>query len=186
VLFCPFCRESFEGQTACPEHDLPLVEWTALAPQAAREDRELAWWSPAHGRGLIAAGALLTLIAFCTLPLASTSGALRMGGAMLKLALFGAPKLWIVAFGAIAQLVILARRTTLRTLRRARLALLLVAFVPALAASWAFQSAVTIARELALRQGADIYVTPDLGAYALGLGCLLMLAGALRLGRRER
>ena len=25
ILFCPFCRESFEGEAVCPEHDLELV-----------------------------------------------------------------------------------------------------------------------------------------------------------------
>jgi hypothetical protein len=188
VLFCPFCRESFEGQAACPEHELALVEWTALASHAAptNEDAALAWWSPAHGRGLLAAGALVTLLAFCTLSLASTSGALRMGGSMLKLALFGAPKLWIIAVGAIAQLVILARRRTLRALRRARLALLVVALVPALAAAWAYSAAVTVARELVVREGAPISVAPDLGALAIAVGCVLMIAGALRLGSRTR
>jgi hypothetical protein len=190
VLFCPFCRESFEGQTVCPEHELALVEWTALAPAVAPADEGavLPFLSPAHGRGLIAAGALVTLIAFCTLPLATTSGALRMGGAMLKLALFGSNKLWIIAFAALAQLLSLARRRTLRELKRARLALLLVALVPALAAAWAYKAAaaVVLAQELALRQGGSIRIEPALGAYALGLGTVLMIAGALRLWMRER
>ena len=30
VLFCPFCRESFEGETHCPEHELALVPFDRL------------------------------------------------------------------------------------------------------------------------------------------------------------
>ena len=30
VLFCPFCEESFEGLTQCPEHELELVAFDKL------------------------------------------------------------------------------------------------------------------------------------------------------------
>lgn len=184
VLFCPFCRESFEGEAVCPEHELPLVEWTALAPSKPppRDDLALPFWSLAHGRGLVLGGAIVTLIAFLTLPLAEASGALRMGGTMLKLALLGSPKLWIVCFGAIAQLAMLARRRTLGALRSARIAVVFVGLVPGLAALWAYRAALVAAHELAAREGAPIHVHPALGAFALAFGALLMIAGALRLG----
>ena len=30
LLFCPFCRECFEGEAQCPEHELALVRFEDL------------------------------------------------------------------------------------------------------------------------------------------------------------
>jgi hypothetical protein len=186
VLFCPFCRESFEGEAVCPEHELSLVPWSDLPRPARNEDEVLPWWSPAFGRGLLAAGAAGSLLAFMVWPLASTEGALRMGGSMLKLALLGAPKLWLVVMGPLAQLVLLYRRRSPLALRRARLAALVMALVPAAAAAWAFAAARDATVQLALREGSAIELHLDLGGYALIACTVLSCIGALRLGGKPQ
>jgi hypothetical protein len=182
VLFCPFCRESFEGETACPEHELTLVPWNDLPRPARDDDEPLAFWSPALGRGLLGAGAAGTLLAFSALPLASTEGALRMGGSMLKLALLGSPKLWLVVMGPLALLAILYRRRTPFELRRARLAALFAALVAPAAAYWAYDAARVATAQLAVREGSAIHLRVDLGGYAIAVCAVLCAAGALRLG----
>jgi hypothetical protein len=182
VLFCPFCRESFEGERVCPEHELSLVPWSDLPKPARKDDEPLARWSPALGRGALFVGALGTLLSFATLPLASTEGTLRMGGSMLKLALLGSPKLWLVTAGALTQLAVLLRRRTPFELRRARIAVLFAALVPPLAGAWAFQTAQVVTAQLAAREGEQIVVRLDLGGYALIVCAVLSCVAALRLG----
>lgn len=182
VLFCPFCRESFEGEAVCPEHELALVAWDDLPKAARRDDEVMPWWSPALGRGLLAAGAAGTLLAFLACPLASTEGALRMGGSMLKLALLGSPKLWLVVMGPLALLAILYRRRTPLALRRARLAALVSALVAPGAAYWAFETARVATAELAAREGSPIALRLDVGGYVVIACALLSCTAALRLG----
>src|SRR3954447_13256416 len=70
VLFCPFCRESFEGRSKCPEHDLALVGFDKLGPDPFEpenmpevvDETPLATIDPAFGRGYVAAGALLNFL----------------------------------------------------------------------------------------------------------------------------
>jgi hypothetical protein len=186
VLFCPFCRESFEGETVCPEHELSLVPWSDLPRPARSDDEVLPWWSPAFGRGPLGVGAAGSLLAFMVWPLASTEGALRMGGSMLKLALLGSPKLWLVVMGPLALLVLLYRRRTPLSLRRARLAALVMALVPAAAAAWAFAAAREATARLAAREGSPIELRLDLGGYALIACTVLSCIGALKLGGKAR
>jgi hypothetical protein len=182
VLFCPFCRESFEGETVCPEHELRLVPWSELPRPARSDDEAVAWWSPALGRGLLGGGAIGTLLAFLVAPLASTEGAVRMGGSMLKLAMLGSPKLWLVAMGPLASLAILYRRRAPLELRRARLAALIAALVPAAAACWAFDTARVATEQLAAREGSAILLRLDVGGYVIAACAVLGVIGALRLG----
>lgn len=184
VLFCPFCRESFEGEKLCPEHELSLVPWNDLPKPPRPDDEQLAWWSPAFGRGLLAAGAFGTLVAFATLPLATTSvGAVHFGGSLLKLALFGSPKLWLVPTGALTLLAMLGRRLTPVSLRRARVAALVAALVPPAGALWALEgareaiAALSGARDLG---GSELRI--GLGVYALIACAVVSCIAALRLG----
>jgi len=184
VLFCPFCRESFEGETACPEHELSLVPWSALPKPARPDDEIVVWWSPVLGRAELAVGALGTWLAFMLWPLASTEGALRMSGSMLKLASHGSPKLWLVLMAALTQLALLMRRRTPLAMRRARAAAFVVAFVPLVAAFWAYRAAQAATAQLAAREGGEIVVHLDLGGYALIASAVLSCIGAARLGGR--
>ena len=80
VLFCPFCRESFEGEKTCPEHELTLVSFDRLGPDP--EDPELlpevidqqpvAMLALGYGRGWVLFGAVLNLLA---LPMTMVRGA---------------------------------------------------------------------------------------------------------------
>jgi hypothetical protein len=67
ILFCPFCREAFDELERCPTHDVELVtlrELGALAAASAHEDTPLPLLSLRRGRGLLALGAVLTLLGF--------------------------------------------------------------------------------------------------------------------------
>jgi len=187
VLFCPFCGEAFEGAERCPEHELLLVPWRALPqkPHVPADDEPLPWQSALLGRGLVAAGAALSLLAFVALPLARVDGALAMGGSMLLLALSGTPKLWLVPAAACAQLAILYRRRTAASMRAARLAVGFVACVPALAAVWTWLGARNAVALLAERLHQPLQLQPASGAYALGLAAVLMLIGATQLGAKS-
>jgi hypothetical protein len=185
VLFCPFCGEAFEGAERCPEHELRLVPWRALpqSPHVPADDEPLPWQSALLGRGLVAAGAALALLAFVALPLARVDGALAMGGSMLLLALSGTPKLWLVPAAACAQLAILYRRRSAASMRAARLAVAFVACVPALAGLWTWSGASAAVALLAERMQQPLSLSAGAGAYALALSVVLMLLGASRLGR---
>jgi hypothetical protein len=188
VLFCPFCGEAFEGPTHCPEHDLRLVPWAALpkADPMVREHEPLPWQSPRVGRAWVAGGAASILLAFVALPLARVDGALHMGGSMLRLALAGTPRLWLVPLAVWAELLILYRRRTPWAMRGARLAALLIGCVPALAvlSTWlATRHAVAL---LADRMRAQLLLHLGSGAYAIWLATLPLLMGASRLGASDK
>ena len=184
VLFCPFCGEAFEGETTCPEHELPLVAWSELrrAPAAAASDEQLAWFSLRLGRGLVAAGAALALLSFLLLPLARVEGDLKMGGTMLRLALSGTPRLWLVPAAVWAQLLILYRRRTPSAMRSARLAVALVALVPLIACVWTWVGAHAAVELLAQGTQQELRLRLASGAHAMALAIAAMLAGAARLG----
>jgi hypothetical protein len=188
VLFCPFCGEAFEGETRCPAHELLLVPWGDLprSERALPDDEKVPWPSPRLGRGYVAFGAGLTLLAFAVLPLARVEGALSMGGSMLRLALGGTPKLWLVPAAACAQLAILYRRRSPASMRSARLAVALVACVPVFACVWTWVGADAAVTVLAERLGQKLHMRPGLGAYAIALAVAAMLVGAVRLGTRAR
>lgn len=146
VLFCPFCRESFEGETSCPEHELALVpfqklpaaphehdeygDWDELDDEhggpaedgRSRDEPELPLFSPSHGRGAIALGAIATGIAFATLPFtAATLGHEQSVVTGAQLANHRATNLWTIAMVVLAQLGVLFVRRTPRSLVGARL-----------------------------------------------------------------
>jgi hypothetical protein len=188
VLFCPFCGEAFEGPTHCPEHELTLVPWAALPKiePPAGEHEPLPWHSPRGGRAWVATGAALILLAFAALPLARVGGALHMGGSMLRLALAGTPRLWLVPAAAWAELLILYRRRTPRSMRGARLAAILIAGVPALAVLSTWLAARQAVALLAERTRAQLFLHIGAGAYAIWLATLPLLFGAARLGAPDK
>jgi hypothetical protein len=185
VLFCPFCREAFEGDQRCPEHELDLVTWAEL-PRASvpqlTDDYALPWPSGQLGRGWVAGGAALVLLAFIGLPLAGVEGPLRMGGSMLMLAVASTPKLWLVPAAAWAELAILYRRRTPASMRGARVAVALVAFVPLLAAAMTWFDVSAAIELVEQRRHVELQLRPAAGAYVLAAAALTMLWGAIRLG----
>jgi hypothetical protein len=184
VLFCPFCGDGFEGQTLCPDHELPLVPWQQL-PRAKHADRpavDLGWRSPRLGRAWLAVNSVLLLIAFAALPLGRVSGAVNMGGSMFQLALLGAHKLWLVPAAALTLLALLYRRRSPRAMRAARVAALFTVVVPPVTVLWSWSSTLAAVALLAERNGQVL--TPSLasGGYTVLLATIPGLLGALRLG----
>src|SRR5690348_17144314 len=102
VLFCPFCRESFEGATRCPEHDLALVGFEKLGPDPfdpenmpeVIDETPLSTFDPVFGRGYVAAGAILNALAFpCDLVRAQP----HAPGVSMRELCTSIPSLWTLA-----------------------------------------------------------------------------------------
>jgi hypothetical protein len=184
VLFCPFCGDGFEGLSHCPDHELPLVPWQQL-PRAKRSDPpdiDLAWHSPRLGRGWLASDALLTWIAFASLPLGHALGSASMGGTMLQLALHGAHKLWLVPAASTTLLLMLRRRRSPQALRAARIAALFTVLIAPLCVLWTWYGVREAVAVLAQRNGQALVPVLGSGAYLVLLATLPGLLGALRLG----
>ena len=186
VLFCPFCGESFEETARCPDHDLPLVPWSALPssrPVAQQHDDPVTRFSPRHGRGLLLLASALTLLAFALLPLGRVEGDARYGGSLLSLASHGAHRLWLVPAGAIALATATLRRRTRASLHGARLALLLLALVPPLGASWAFAGSRQAVALLSEQSGVLLSLRPGAGLITVLCSLMPALVGVARTGR---
>lgn len=185
LLFCPFCRECFEGQTRCPDHDLPLVTFERLAPTATEREQEddapvsmLEW---RRGRAeLLVAG--LALLASFLLPWVEVRAAGRAESfSALAAAAERVPNLWAVPIaGAFFVSLVLRRRTPLQ-MRAARLAALVVAAAPAFSALYSLHR---IYQAAALEEG--VQVTAQWGASVTVGAAVLGAIGALRFGGRLR
>lgn len=166
---------------------MPLVAWHALPREASAisEDLRLAPLSLLAGRGWVFLGALLTLVAFL-LPVLTITGETELHANMFRFASLRAGKLWMVPLAAIAQIMILFRRRTLRGMRSARVAVGCVALMPSLALALTLQRVTSAARALALRSGdADVGVHVEWGSYLVFFAGVVMLFGAVRLGVAE-
>jgi hypothetical protein len=183
VLFCPFCRESFEGLERCPEHELSLVPFSKLAPDPAEtkrlshvdEDQILGLFELRFGRAYVALGALANLLA---LPLEL----IRLPGGKSYSTLFVAaarPALWTPALVTFTLFFVLQRRRTLRALRAMRVLVPLLACVSPATVFWELQR---------LRAGGGAWLTRgeafELGPalYVVLAGAVLVAAGGTRLG----
>lgn len=121
ILFCPFCRDGFEGHAECPEHELTLVAIDKLPRKAGHAlDSVTFFCDPRLGRGAVLLGATLTVLGFFA-PFAS---ARAVTASALEVALDGAGNLWLTPASAIAIMWILWRRRSRYTMRAARLAVL--------------------------------------------------------------
>jgi hypothetical protein len=184
VLFCPFCRESFEGSRVCPDHDLPLVPFHKLPPDASLAERSepsdetpLETFEPRYGRGYVAAGAGLNAVA-----LGAEFVRFPAGRGLSTLALASSiPALWTLGLVSFTLFFLLRRAKTLRALRGLRV------LVPALAAV----SPATLLWELVrIRSGAALWVahvrsSQAVASWALYLclaASLLIAYGGARLG----
>lgn len=189
VLFCPFCRESFEEVRACPEHDLPLVTFAELGPDPLDpqnqpeviDTTELATWDLRFGRGYVAASALLVALAFL---LEFVQGVGTSGLTTRELAVT-LPSLWTLPLVTFTLLFILRRRRTPRALRSVRVLVPLVALIAPATAAWAIYQ---------LERGAAVWATGgrvigmSLGpaVYVLALAACLGVWGGVRLGALPR
>jgi hypothetical protein len=185
VLFCPFCRESFEGLVHCPTHDLALVPFGEL-PAEHDDDRDNVALPRLHlgyGRAWLLVGAVLTLVAFFT-PLASLSGQMEVTNSMLELARARAKWLWLVPLAAASQLVVLHRRRSLAGMRGARAVALFFALVPSFAVTVTLIGVDRATDALAERTGTSIHAHVEFGAAIVWLATALGGFGSLTLGVR--
>jgi hypothetical protein len=185
VLFCPFCRESFEGSRTCPDHDLPLVAFDRLPrletpdddEPALTEDTALGRFEPGFGRAPVALGAVLNALAlileFVRFPDGTGLSTLLLASSL--------PGLWSLGLVSFTLLFVLRRGTTLRKLRALRV------LVPALACV----SPALLAWELLrIRHGVLLWAqhvrsshaAPGSAFYAVGLASVLIAYGGLKLG----
>ena len=189
VLFCPFCRESFEGLHTCPDHDLRLVPFDRLPPDphAAHvdaedeapltEDSALAAWEPRFGRAPVALGAALNALALGLELVRFPDGT---GIATWHLA-SSLPGLWSLGLVTFTLLFVLRRGTTLRKLRALRVLVPALACLGPLLLGWELHR---------IRQGALLWVplvrSADVHAgsalYVVCAASLLIAYGGLRLG----
>jgi hypothetical protein len=119
ILFCPFCRDGFEGRTECPEHELMLVAIDDLPPTSERALDSVTFFAdPRLGRGGVLLGAVLVLLGF----LAPFVQNYTVAASALEVAIDGAGNLWFTPGAALALLWILWRRRDGSAMRAARVA----------------------------------------------------------------
>ena len=183
VLFCPFCRESFEGRDSCPDHELTLVSFDRLrpqegphepddelegsAPEAPVDDRPLALFDPRYGRGSVALGGLLALLALVLSPLQLPDGHAARTYQLAR----AIPSLWTLLLVAFTVGFALSRRRTPRALRSLRVLIPLLALVSPATLVWAF-----------VRLGGTGGHAIGGAVYAVALSSVLLTIGGLRLG----
>jgi len=183
ILFCPFCRECYEGERVCPVHELELVEFQDL-PRQAHETNLPAWdepvlpWDVRFGRGLLGLGAVLLLVAFFMPMVVGTfdDEAFRWTG--LDLATDRAKNLWTVPFVAVLYFWILLRRRTPVEMLGTRLVAVLLAIMPAFSTAYTW---LNVRRGVEAAHGA---IAADLGAgvWVVAAGTVLLLVGGVRFG----
>ena len=184
VLFCPFCAEPFEGLARCPTHDLELVPFRELARiRAVDDEARVPVFSFGMGRGALFLGAALTLVAFLC-PLVRLSGQVELTNTIEELATGRAPRLWLVPAAALATISILVRRRTPVGMRGARLALCLLALLPAVVVAITVFGAHEATAQLAGRLGAQVHVHWGAGAWLVWIAVVPLLWGSLRFGVR--
>ena len=187
VLFCPFCRDAFEGTFQCPEHGLRLLPFQEL-PKAQRSvtpDAQLPLWEWHHGRGLVLLGALLTSLAFF-LPLAALSGDVQAHSTLLELACGRSKTLWLVPAAGCAQVALLVRWRSLRGLASVRLAVLWLALLAPSVVMLTWSGASDAAQIMNREARGGVVLTPGAGVWTATLGAILSLWGGLRLGRPRK
>ena len=185
VLFCPFCRESFEGLERCPEHDLPLVGFDRLGPDPmdpendpeVLDHRPLELLDPAYGRGFVAAGAMLNGMAL---------GLNVLRGAGTSTGLLGyelartEPGVWTLALVSFVLLVILRRRRTPLAMRGMRVLVPMLATFSPLAlfhSLWRIEQGAPV-----IAPGKDLLLEWGFAPYVVLLASVLILVGGLKFG----
>jgi hypothetical protein len=190
ILFCPFCRESFEGQRRCPEHELELVPLARLPAAAHEHDLDdddersglahasarLSALEPRYGRAEVLAAALINGLAL-VLPLGTGQGdGLGQHRTLVLCAVF--PVLWTLLLVSFTLVFVLVRRRTAASLASLRL------LVPALGLASPAALAIVASR---VGRGPWSLLGGGPGVSSAGvcvlIAALLMVVGGVRLGR---
>lgn len=183
LLFCPFCRECYEGETVCPVHELPLVDFVDLPKQSHERqvgdwEEDLDPWDIRFGRGWIALGAALVAAGFF-MPFASaTVEDQSVAWSGLDLALGPARSMWTVPFVAVLFVWLLLRRRTILQMLGARLVAFLLAFMPVISCAYAM---VHMWRGIERMHGAGL-LEWGYGIVVMAIGSALLAIGGLRFG----
>jgi len=187
-LFCPFCRECFEGEAVCPDHELTLVSFEKL-PRRGRStvglDERVQVYDVRYGRGFLWGAALLLLFGLA-LPLVTATLADTTSFSGFEVASRVAPSLWAVPCVSAALVSVLVRRRTLRQMLAARVAVPMLALLGATALGYTFWRIDRGAVQMSERMGEEVAVGLGPGVWVLGAGLLLALVGGLRLGSTPR
>lgn len=189
LLFCPFCRECFEGERECPEHELALVPFDKLprdpeldGSELPAHDEPVSMLDPRFGRGLVMAGVVLLLIGFAlpVLTLASADQSRAFSG--FEVASTRARNLWTIPFVAAMFVWVLARRRTPLAMLGARLAGIVFGLAPLFSLAFTVLKVTQGAAQEAARGGRALEVSVDYGVGVLAIASLLLVAGSARLG----
>lgn len=185
VLFCPFCRESYENETACPEHELPLVPLSMLPSEEQIDEHvPLARSDFRHGRGLVLAASALLFFGFF-LPFAQR-GAAGASVSAFRFASQLASNLWTVPLVAAAAIAIVLRRKTIAHLRSARLAVSLLGLFPLASLAYTTWRLMIAAAEYERSWGAGYELHPKIGAFSMLIGSVGLLMSGVFLGRVQK
>jgi hypothetical protein len=192
VLFCPFCRECFEGEEVCPDHELALVPLEKLPPRPEdaagppKPDEVLPVFELGYGRGLAMLGAFVAIVAFF-LPLLTRLGdghVVTFNAAQMAMTV--APNLWSIPFAAVVVLAILFRRRTLAGMRGARLVVPLMGTFPAVSGGYTVLRALRTTEELVRERGVPIVVEVEWGLWVVIAASLMIMIGGALLGVERR
>lgn len=188
LLFCPFCRECFEGELECPAHELALVAFDALPADPADEselpshDQPVSILDPRFGRGFVMAGVLLSLVGFSMPVFSILSGEQTRVFSGFEAAASRAPNLWTVPFVALMFAWILMRRRTPLAMLGARLAGVVFALAPLISLIYTVfkvrEGAEQWAQQMHLRMVVDI----EYGVFVIAVGVFFLLFGSIRFG----
>jgi hypothetical protein len=183
LLFCPFCRECYEGETHCPEHELELVEFAALPRQAHERavdwDEPVAAWDLRFGRLEIVLGVVAALVGFFVLPMAvGRFDDEPVSWTALQIATSRAPNLWTVPFVAALFAVFLYRRRTPLQMRGSRLAGIVLSLMPGASLAYSLWN---VQRGVARSHGA-IALDWGAGVWVMAAASVFLLVGSVRFG----
>jgi len=183
LLFCPFCRECYEGELRCPVHELALVDFSEL-PKQAHERQLPGWeetldpWDVRFGRGWLALGAFFVLFGFF-MPFASAvvdDESVAWSG--LDLATGPARSMWTIPFVVALYVWLLLRRRSVVQMLGARLVAFLIAFAPGVSIVY---SMVHMWRGIEALHGGGI-LEWGFGIPVMAVGSVLLMVGAVRFG----
>lgn len=185
-LFCPFCGECFEGESQCPEHDIPLVPFQELDRLRGRpnpgDDEEVAFYDLRFGRGLVFAGAALMVTGFFSPVLASHYGSDIRVATGFDAASTVAMNLWVLPLVAFTIVSIVTRRRTPAAMRGVRLAIPMLAMLGGVSLGYTIWRVSEGAERIMRAYGQEVEVELRFGIWIAVLGVLIALVGGLRLG----
>lgn len=183
LLFCPFCRECYEGERVCPVHELELVEFQDLPRQAHERslpgwDERVRAWDPRFGRAWIALGVLGCAVGFL-LPLVQASAEqASQSWSGLELATSRGRNLWTIPFSGAMFVFFLLRRRTPRQMFGARLVAVILSVMPVVSLAYSLWNVQRFAADAA---GA-VAVGWGSGVWVLAASSVLLLVGSIRFG----